>query len=357
MLLVILMMVLLIVTGTIVFSVLEGWNLIDSLYFTIITISTVGYGDLSPQSSQGRIFAIIFTFIAIGIGGYAISTLTVYIIDSRKQWRMHYYKDRQMKRLENLTGHIILCGADLVGTRIAEEFIQNDVPFVIIEPDPKRLKQALLYSHPDYFEQKIQTLTDIVEIDLSEYEDRSVEELAQMLDTAYILDDPTNDNILVKAGVESAKGLIAAMPDERDNLAIVIGGRALGKRFGNHELLIMARVDDDRYLRKMYLSGADFVRIPAVLSGLEMGLHMMNPEVGRWWYTLMGAKKANAPRIRQFSLESDSTWVGKTVAQVHQEENILSLAVKREGQFITPPNADLVLQSGDVLVVLGHEHA
>lgn len=354
MLLVISLVFLLVVIGTIMFSVLEGWSYLDSLYVTIITISTVGYGDLSPQTTQGRIFAIIFTFFAIGIGGYAISTLTVVIIESRKLWRMKYYKDRQMKRLDNLSGHIILCGADLVGTRIAEEFIQRDVPFVIIEPCKKRLKRALLYSHPEYFEQKIQTLTDIVEIDLSEYEDRSVEELADMLDTTYILDDPTNDNILVKAKIEKAKGLIAAMPDERDNLAIVIGGRALGKRFGNHELLIMARVDDDRYMRKMYLSGADFVRIPAVLSGLEMGLHMMNPEVGRWWYTLMGAKKTDAPQIRQISLESELTWVGNTVAQVHQQEQILSLAVKREGQFITPPNADLVLQRGDVLVVLGH---
>lgn len=343
---------LLVLLGTVAYARLEGWSWLDALYATIITVTTVGYGDLSPQTENGRIFAIFFTFLAIGVVGYAISTFAAYLIESRVEKKAKFLRKRRMKRIEQLENHYILCGANLVGTRIAEEFYLNRSPFIIVDADEQLLKRALLYSHPDYFQQKLQSLIDISDVDLSRYEERTLTELGEMLDTPFILDDPTNDNVLVRAGIERAAGLVGAMDDDRDNLAIVVGARALSKRFDNPGLRIMARTEDGFFMRKLYLSGADSVRIPAVMSGLEMATHMMHPEIGNWWYTLSGLKKQHTANIRQISANSQPDWVGKTVTELHQQTGVMVLAIKRNDQFLTPPPATLTIDRADVLITL-----
>ena len=347
------LMGLLISSGTIVYANLEGWGWRDALYMTIITVTTVGYGDLSPQTANGRLFAIFFTLIAIGIAGYGISSFAAYLIESRAARKTRFLRNRRMNRIDALHNHYILCGADLVGLRIAEEFQLSNVPYIIIEPDEGKLKTALLYSHPDYFRQKFQSIVDFDDIDLSEYEERTVAELAEMLDTPYILDNPIDDAALVKAGIGRAVGLIAAMPDDRDNLSIVVGARALAKRDDNEKLRIMARVENSRHTRKMYLAGADFVRVPALSTGLEMALHILYPEFGNWWHTMMGIDRASAAqKFHQIELSSKTDWVGQTVANLHQQEQMITLAVKRDGVFVSPPPADLTLKSTDILITL-----
>ncbi len=342
----------LVFTGAFSYMRLEGWSFLDALYATVITISTVGYGDLSPQTSQGRLFAIFFTFIAIGIGGYAISTLAANLIENRAERRAKYLRRRHMVRIEALTDHFIICGADMVGLRIAEEFYLSNVSFIIIEEDEEKLKRALLFTHPDYLRRKLSSVFKIEDVDLSEYEDRTVAELAEMLDAAYILDDPNNDMSLVKAGIAQAQGILAALADERDNLAIVVSAKALAQRNGNDGLRIMARVENTSYMSKMYLAGAHYVRNPSVTSGQEMAVHMLNPEVGNWWYSFSGVHRDDAPRMVQRAVADYPKWIGRTVTDLHQAQNILTMAVKRDGTFLTPPPADLVLAETDILVIL-----
>jgi voltage-gated potassium channel len=346
------LMLILIMVGTVAYAQLEGWSWLDALYATIITMTTVGYGDLTPQTEGGRIFAIFFTFIAIGVGGYGISTLAAYMIENRLVKKAKLLGKRRMKRIEKLQNHYIVCGADLVGTRIAEEFYQTNTPYIIIDADESQLKNALLFSHPDYFKRKLSSLVDVGEVDLSRYEDRTLAELGEMLETPYLLADPTDDNSLVKAGLDRAQGLIAALPDDRDNLAIVVGARALAQRFNNTTLRIMARVEDSRFMRKLYLSGADYVRLPAVASGHEMALHMMHPEIGLWWYKILGVNKSNKPRLQEISLHHYPTWVGQSITQLHQNQQIVTLAIKRGQEFLSPPAADLHLEADDLLIVL-----
>lgn len=339
-------------TGAFVYSRLEGWSFLDALYATIITITTVGYGDVAPRTPEGRIFAIFFTLIAISIGGYAISTLAVYIIERRNRKLAHKFRKRLMKQIGTFNQHYILCGADLLGTRIAEEFYLEKVPYVVIDDNEALLKTTLLYSHPGYFEQKLKTLVDFHEIDLSAYEDLTLTELSEKLNIPYLLADPTDDSALLQAGIERAAGLVAARPDDRDNLSIVIGARSLAKRLKNDSLRIMTRANDPRNMRKLYLAGADFVRIPTVLSGMEMASHILYPEIGRWWYSRTGEGDNQSSLFAQVNLSQRPHWVGQTISQIHEREQIMIVGVKRDGEFISPPPFDLALQADDITITL-----
>lgn len=340
-------------TGTFVYARLENWTFLESLYFTIITMTTVGYGDLAPQSNTSRWFTIGFTLVAIGIGGYAISTFAAYTIEGRQKRHNKKLRRLRMEQIQALKDHYIVCGADMFGMRIAEEFYSASVSFIVVDDDEDRLKSCLLYSHPAYFQQKLQSLIDFREIDLSEYEDRSLPELSRLLGTPYILDDPTDDAILLKAGIERAAGLVAVTNDDRDNLSIVIGARNLATRAGNTDLKIMSRVEDSRYMRKLYLAGADFVRIPAVVSGTEMAAHILNPEMGHWWYDHLHGGERVSGLFKQVNLKDRQEWVGKPVMDIYVAHKMMVLSITREGKILSPPPHDLTLQTDDIAIVLG----
>ncbi len=340
------------VTGTLVYTLLEGWSLLDALYATIITITTVGYGDVAPKSPEGRTFAIFFTLVAITIGGYSISTLAAYTIERRSRSAALQFRKRLMNRIQSFNQHYILCGADLLGTRIAEEFYLQNVDYIVIDSDEGLLKTALLYSHPDYFQQKIKTLVDFHEVDLSEFEDLTLPKISERVNIPYLLADSTDDLVLIKAGIERAAGLIAACPDDRDNLSIIIGARSLAKRANHQSLRIMTRANDPRNMRKMYLAGADFVRIPSIMGGIEMASHMLHPEIGNWWYTRVGADRGERGMFQQVNLSERPNWAGQTVGKIHEMEQIIIVSVKREGTFISAPAFDYVLQPDDIAIVL-----
>lgn len=343
---------LLILIGAVGFSRLEGWTLLEAVYVAVITMTTVGYGDLSPVTPAGRGFALGFAFVAIGVAGYAISTFAANLIEGRAAKRAKTLRKRRMKRIDELDQHFILCGADLVGTRIAEEFQLAGADYILVEPDEERLKQALLYSHPDYFQRKLRSFVDVTTVDLSEYEGLSVAQIAELLDTPFLLEDPTDDAVLVQAGIARAQGLIAALPDGRDNLSVVIGARALAQRESNSELRIMARSEGGGNMRKLYLAGADFVRVPAIMTGLEMATHMLHPEVGNWWYSLVGLDRQAKARFQQVALADRPHWIGLRISQLHEDFGVLTLAVKRGESFTTPPPADLILAGDDIAIIL-----
>ena len=345
------LLLLLSLTGTLAYSLIEGWSLLDALYATIITITTVGYGDVTPRTVEGRIFAIFFTLVAITFGGYAISSLAAYTIESRVKRLEARIRKRLMNRIKKLDRHYIVCGSDLLATRIAEEFHLTHVSFLLIDDNPEFLKKTLLFSCPEYFNQKRKALMEFYEVDLSHFESMSLSELSERLDIPYILANPTDDAILIRAGIERAAGLIAASPNDHDNLSIVIGARNLAKHSNNESLRIMTRATDPGDMRKMYLAGADHVRIPGLMGGMEMATHMLHPEMGNWWYSR--ARNAETTgRFVQVNLLDQPEWVGKTVGQLHAHHHTLTLSVKRSGAFVSPPPHDFELLADDILVVM-----
>lgn len=345
-------LIILLAVGSVSYSFLEGWSPLDSVYATVITITTVGYGDLTPATPAGRIFAIGFTLFAISLGGYAISTFAVYFVENRQRTLARRFRKRLMNTLDNFTDHYILCGANLIGTRIAEEFYTHGVDFVIIDDNEEHIKRAILYAYPEYFEQKIQTLVDFHEVDLSEFEDASLPEISERVGVPYILSDPTDDNALLQAGIGRAQGILAAAGNDGDNLSILIGARSLAQRSNNTDIRIMAVAIDPRNMRKMYLAGADYVRTPSIVSGMEMASHIMSPEIGNWWYSRTGATRTKHSIFNQVDIQAGHDWVNKTVSDVHKSDQIVVASVKRNAEFVSPPPFDFVLQAGDIAIVI-----
>jgi voltage-gated potassium channel len=339
-----------ILIGTFAYAWLEGWTLLDSLYATVITITTVGYGDLSPHSPSGRLFAVFFTLIAVGIAGYAVSVLAASVIERQSTKVARTLRKRNMNRIEALSRHMIICGSDFVGTRIALEYQQTRTPFVLVDANEEMLKQTLLLLIPAYHQATLQSFVHAKGVNLAEYENMTLAEAAETAGVAYHHGAPTDDNVLWRAGIERAAGLLATLPDDRDNLAVVIGARAMARQAGNESLRIMSRVEDMRNIRKLRFSGVDEVRTPSSVGGAEMALHLANPEIGKWWYARFRDEETNG-RFGQVLVDSEQpAWLQRSVADIQATERLLILAVKREGRYLSPPPQGTIIQAGDIAI-------
>jgi voltage-gated potassium channel len=259
-------------------------------------------------------------------------------------------RKKNMNRIENLRNHIIICGCDYVGSRIALEYRQTNTPFVLVEANEALLRQALLLLIPDYFQANLETFAHARDVDLVKYESLKIGELAEAAGVAFLNETPTDDNVLWRAGIERAAGLLAVLADDRDNLSVVVGARAIARQGGNEKLRIMSRVEDMRNIRKLYFSGADEVRTPGSVGGAEMALHMTNPEIGKWWYGRLKDDQ-NRGRLAQVAVATDRpSWIAKSVVDIQAAERVLVLALKREDRYLSPPPQNTIIRPEDIAI-------
>jgi voltage-gated potassium channel len=342
-----------ILTGTLVYSWIEGWSLLDSLYATVITVTTVGYGDVSPRTPLGRLFAVFFTLLAVGVAGYAISVLAASVIERQSTKVERTLRKRNMNRIEALKGHIIICGTDFVGSRIAMEYSRRRTPFVLVEANEALLRQALLLLIPEYFQATLQSFTHARDVDLTRFDSLTLAELGEAAGAAYLNESPLDDTVLWWAGIDRAFGLLTTLPDDRDNLAIVVSARASAQQTGNDGLRIISRVENIQNIRKLFFSGVNEVRTPSSIGGAEMALHMIHPEIAKWWY---GSSRddSKSDRFGQIIVaEERPSWVEKRVADIQAAERVLILALKRQDQYFSPPPQDIVVERDDIVITFG----
>jgi voltage-gated potassium channel len=301
------------IAGTLGYRLLEGWDVLDALYMTIITMTTVGYGETRPLSDTGRWFTIGLIITSIGIAGYAVSTVAAFILEG-EFYRL--IQERRMdQRLAKLKHHVIVCGGGRTGKYIAEEFYRTQTPFVLVEIDPAALENA-------------QPIGDF----------------------PYLQGDATDDDILKLAGIARARGLIAALGEDKDNVFIVLSARSL-----NPDLRVIARVNDDTNASKLIKAGADEIISPNAIGGLRMASVMIRPTVVSFLDEMLRVPDQTL-RIDEVHIDSVPHLVGQTIgdANLGRRTGMLVVAIKSQSTgYRFNPGANTVLRSGDVLIVIG----
>ncbi|MCB0170666.1 MAG: NAD-binding protein [Anaerolineae bacterium] len=314
------------IVGTVGYNRLENWSLVESLYATIITMTTIGYGDFSPSSSEGRVFTIVLSLFAIGIGGYAVTSVASFVIEG------NFHRFIQGKRVDNqivrLKDHYVLCGSGRMGKQIALELYKTEVPFVVIEQSPTVL-----------------------------------EELLREMDIPYVQGDATQDEVLLLAGVERARGLVAALSEDKNNVFIALSARHI-----NPDLHIISRVSQVKNRRKMLKAGANVVISPEEVSGRRMIAEMLNSEVVTLLDEMLRAERQTGQTLRLEELYVSEIKAPSLVEKLENDElhiydigqrsELMVVAIERgqraagEDRYIYSPRGVTKLHRGDVLIVI-----
>lgn len=300
--------------GTVGYMIIEQWSFTESLYMTIITVSSVGFKEVRDLDLKGEWFTITLILFGMGTIVYGITNLTAFVVegDLRKILR----KSRMEKNLDKLNNHFILCGLGRVGVNIANEILRMGYPLVAIDSEEKNL---------------------------SEYESPSFSFFP-------LLGDATSEKILEKAGIFRAKGLISALPTDSENLFVVLTARQL-----NPNLRIIARVNEEENSEKIIRAGADKAVCPAHIGGLRMASELIRPTVVDFIDKMIREKDGKL-RVEEALITTNSLILGKSLmeAQIPQKSGCVVVALRRaDGKFEFNPRAEMVLNEGDTIIVIG----
>ncbi len=297
--------------GTVGFHLLEGWSLLDSLYVAAQTVTTVGYGDKSPATTNGRIFATLFMLGSVGVVLYALTTTVQTIVQS--ELVATFGQRRRSRIMSKLRNHYIICGAGRVGSHLVRALLSSEETFIVIERDPQRV---------------------------SELTDQGVIVLVR---------DATHEESLREAGVDHARGLAACLPNDADNVYVVLTARDL-----NPKLHIVARAAEEQAESKLIRAGANRVVAPTIIGGHRMAMALTKPAVDDF----IGSITANKLELafEQIEVEPSSLLVGQKLSEsnIRSDLDIVIVSIRRsDGQILFNPSGEAVIESGDILIAIG----
>jgi voltage-gated potassium channel len=298
--------------GTAGYMIIEGWSAWDSFYMTMISVTTVGYREVSPMSRLGQAWTI-----AVLLGGVSTLFYTAFIVMAElvEGTLHHRFSARRLNRmLDKLTGHFIICGFGRIGAVIADEFRRQGIPFVVVDKDSARVMLAM------------------------EGGGLAVEA------------DASNEDVLRRVGIERARGLIAAVGTDAENVYTVLTARVL-----RPELFIIARIESEDAEPKLLRAGADRVLSPYQLGGVQMAATALRPAVVDFMRLATSSERLD---LAAEQIEVRSTrFAGVSIrdANLRQNFGVIVVAIKRSaGHMEFNPAPDAVIGAGDQMVVLGH---
>ena len=300
-----------VLAGTIGFMALEGWSVLDALYMTVITLSTVGFGEIHPISAAGRIFTIVLITAGVGAVAYLFSTLSQYVVSGALTGS---FRSRRMQRtIDALSEHFIICGYGRVGQHVVSDLEDRGQRCVIIEPDST-----------------------------------TAERLADRL---VVIADAADDDALRRAGVDRARGLVAATGDDADNLFITLSARSL-----NPNLLIVARANDPASEPKLLRAGATHAISPFSISGHRIASQLLNPSITDFLDVVTHSANLEL-LLEEVTVAAGCNLEGKdmetAMLRLEVGANIIAIRRAQERGFTTVPQTGLQVQPGDVMIAFG----
>ena len=304
----------------------SGVKWLDALYMAVITLAGVGYGEIVPTENHPllRVFNIFVVLFGVALMGFVYATVTAFFVEG--ELSNLFWRRKMQKRIGELRKHYIVCGLGETGRHAVEELHKTRTPFVVIEGAQERI---------DRFQQHMgEAFGDIL----------------------YILGDATDEEVLDRAGIDRAKGLIAALAEDKDNLVITVVARQK-----NASLRIVSRCTDIKFSERILKAGANSTVSPNRIGGLRLASEMLRPHVVSF-LDLMLKEHSRTLRVEEIEVPAASPWIGRSLGDLNLRGrfNLLPMAIKtaeplpgRESSFWVNPPDSLPLSAAMVVIVMG----
>jgi voltage-gated potassium channel len=297
--------------GTIGFAWRENMNLLDAFFTTVVLISTVGMGT-APATAAGKVLAILVIGCGVGTLIYLFGSVIEFLVEG---YLGDLLEERSMKKkIDDLSGHYLICGFGRVGEQVAMEFVRAGETFVVVDSNPESLARSKERGY------------------------------------LHVEGDAADDETLAHAGITRAKGLVACVDSDADNVFVTLSARVMVP-----DLRIVSRANLEESYSKLEKAGADRVISPYSIGGREMANLMMKPMVSDYLDVVTGGGELEL-RVEQFRLTAGAPVIGQSIRElkVRESTGAIVLAVRKPGKpFDTNPDPDTVLEENDVLISVG----
>ncbi len=313
-----LMLVLLVAVGTLGYILLEQMPIIDAFYMTIITVSTVGFGEIHPLSNRGRVFTSVLIILGLTIVTTAVSSAASVVLGP--QLWLSIQERKMEETLRTVEKHYVVCGYGRMGRQIIRDLRARKASFVVIEMNEDIREELLEENIP------------------------------------YIIGDGTQDDILLDAGIERAVGLVSALNSDADNVMTVLSAREI-----NPKIFIVARASTNTAESKLRRAGADRVVSPYQIGGHRLALALLRPAVHDFLNLIFNVSDdVDDMEVGQIYIQGESSLAGMTIAHANlrQSHHVSILAIQKiNGEFTMNPHTQHVIQTGETLIVIGPPEA
>ena len=300
--------------GTIGYHILENWDLIDSFYLTMTTLSTVGYGDFTPKTPQGKIFTVFIIIFGVGTMLYSFGLISETVIEGRL--RKLLGRGKLKKMIDKMNNHYIICGGGRIGLLICRELNAERVPCVVIDNDPEVIQKVM---------------------------DEGF---------VYCRGDATHDKTLIEAGIKRAKGIVCVLPTDAENLYVILTAKEL-----NQNIFILSRSEEEESEHRLIRAGADRVMSPYTLGGVRMAMAILRPAMLDF-IEITTSRQSLELRMEEVSICKGSPFIGRSLeeSEIRKRFGLIIVAVKKDtGKMIFNPMANYLIDEGDRLIAMGED--